>query len=74
MFRFSSTQMIIAAVVLLITGVVLPFLMVIKTIPSTFFLNFFAYGSSLIGMVLGFLGLFSVVKIKRDRMKREQGK
>lgn len=74
MFRFSTTHMIIIAVVLLLAGVVLPLLMVVKIIPSTFFLNFLAYACSLVGMVLGFLGLFSFVKTRRDRVKRERGK
>ncbi len=73
MSRFSTVHMIIIAVVLLLAGAVLPLLMVVKIIPSTFFLNFLAYACSLVGMVLGFLGLFSFVKIRRDRMKRERG-
>ncbi len=42
--------------VLVVAGVVLPFLMVIQVLPSTFFLNFFAYISSVTGMWLGMLG------------------
>ena len=72
MFRFSSKQLISVGVVLLITGVVLPLLIVIKAIPSTYLLNFLSYACSLVGMVLGFLGLFSEVKIRRDRLKREK--
>jgi len=42
--------------VLVIAGVVLPFLMVVQVLPSTFLLNFFAYISSVTGMWLGMLG------------------
>lgn len=42
--------------VLVVLGVVLPFLMVIHLLPSTFFLNFFAYGASLMGLFLGIIG------------------
>ncbi len=73
MFRIGSTQMIIIGVFLLLVGVILPLLIVVKIIPSTYFLNFLAFGSSLVGMVLGFLGLFSFVKTRRDRIKREKG-
>lgn len=72
MFRLSSKQLISIGVLLLIAGVVLPLLMVIRVIPSTYFINFFAFASSLAGMVLDFLGLFSAVKLKRERLKREK--
>lgn len=73
MFRLSSTHMIIIGVILLLVGVILPLLMVVKIITSTYFLNFLAFACSLVGMVLGFLGLFSMVKTRRDRIKRERG-
>jgi hypothetical protein len=38
-------------------GVVLPFLMVIKILESTFFLNFFSYAAQVSGVILGILGL-----------------
>lgn len=43
--------------VLLVLGVVLPLLMVIKVVESTFFLNFFSYTCMLLGMVLSTIGL-----------------
>lgn len=42
---------------LLIIGVVLPFLMVIKLVESTLFLNFLAVASSIAGLTVGFLGI-----------------
>jgi hypothetical protein len=38
-------------------GVILPFLMVIHVIESTFFLNFFSWGASVVGLVLGMIGV-----------------
>lgn len=73
MFRLSSTHMIVIGVILLLVGVILPLLMVVKIITSTYFLNFLAFACSLVGMVLGFLGLFSMVRTRRDRIKRERG-
>ncbi|MBA3072724.1 MAG: hypothetical protein FP831_03945 [Anaerolineae bacterium] len=63
-------RMILFGLFLMITGVVLPLLMVIKVLESTFFLNFFSYASSLIGMVLGIIGTVSYSR--RSRQKRNQ--
>ena len=43
-------------VILMIAGVILPFLMVIRVIASTFFLNFFSWGMSSLGLSLGVVG------------------
>ena len=52
----SPLGLIITGFFLALAGVVLPFLMVIHLIPSTFFLNFFSYGASLVGVFLGIIG------------------
>ncbi len=52
-----SGKLMLIGVVLLILGFVVPFLMLLQVIPSTFFLNFFAYGASTVGLILGFLGI-----------------
>ncbi len=49
--------MILLGFLLSASGVVFPFLMVIQVIPSTFFLNFFSFGASFIGMILGVVGI-----------------
>jgi hypothetical protein len=41
---------------LMLLGIVLPFLMLIQVLESTFFLNFFAYGASVAGLALGTVG------------------
>lgn len=41
---------------LVLTGAVLPFLMVIGLLESTFFLNFVAFATSVIGVFLGIIG------------------
>ena len=48
------------------TGVVLPFLMVIHLVPSTFFLNFFSYGVSLTGLFLGVIGASRYIRGNRN--------
>ena len=47
---------------LLLLGWSLPFLMVLKIVPSTFFLNFFSCGASVSGLFLGMIGLATGVK------------
>jgi hypothetical protein len=44
-------------IVLMLAGVVLPFLMVLHILPSTWFLNFFSYTASALGLILGFIGV-----------------
>lgn len=43
--------------ILMLLGVIFPLLMVIKVLESTFFLNFFSYTLSLLGMVFGVIGI-----------------
>lgn len=49
---------------LLLVGVILPLLMVMQIIPSTFFLNFVSYICSFIGIVMGFVGAVWLSKAK----------
>ena len=42
--------------VLLLLGIVLPFLMVIQALESTFFLNFFSWAASVAGLAFGTIG------------------
>jgi hypothetical protein len=52
--------------ILMLLGIVLPFLMVIRVIESTFFMNFFAWGASVAGLALGMIGVAYTVKHRRD--------
>ena len=47
-------------------GIVLPFLMVIQVLESTFFLNFFSWGSSVAGLSLGMIGFAMYSRNRRD--------
>jgi len=47
--------------------------MVIKFLPSTFFLNFVAYAFQLLGMATSIIGAFSIVKTRLDVKKTENG-
>jgi hypothetical protein len=41
---------------LMILGIVIPFLIVIKVLESTFFLNFLSWGASVAGLAFGTIG------------------
>ncbi len=54
--RMRPWHLILIGFVLSVLGVALPFLMVVQIVPSTFFLNFFSFTSSLSGLILGITG------------------
>ena len=58
-------KLIIVGFVLLLVGVVLPFLMVLRLVESTFLLNFLAYSSSTAGLVLGFVCIAQYVRPRK---------
>ena len=62
----SPFGLIFVGFLLALMGVVLPFLMVIHIIPSTFFLNFFSYGVSLAGLFLGVIGASRYIRGNRN--------
>lgn len=49
-------------IILMMGGIVLPFLMVIKILESTFFLNFLSSGIATLGLALGMIGFAMVNK------------
>jgi hypothetical protein len=59
-------KLLLLAFVLLVAGLLLPLLMVLRVIPSTFFLNFLSYAASFSGMILGLVGavLYSRMRSK----------
>ena len=59
--------MILIGFILMVMGVVFPFLMVIKILESTFFLNFFSYAASLVGMMLGIVGTAYYARLRRRK-------
>lgn len=67
--RLSPSLIIFIGFILVVTGVVLPFLMVVKMVPSTFFLNFFSYGASLLGLMLGIIGASMYIRNNKNKRK-----
>ena len=54
------------SVVLMLLGIILPFLMVIQVLESTFFLNFFSWGASVAGLAFGTVGFAMWSKGRKD--------
>jgi hypothetical protein len=52
--------------ILMLLGIVLPFLMVIQVLQSTFFLNFFSWGASVAGLAFGTIGFAMYSKGRRE--------
>jgi hypothetical protein len=50
------------SLLLMLLGILLPFLMVIHLLESTFFLNFFSWAVSVIGLALGMISVTFMVK------------
>ena len=52
--------------ILMLLGVILPFLMVIHVLESTFFLNFFSWGASVAGLAFGTIGFAMYSRGKKE--------
>jgi len=62
----SSIRLIVFGFLLLLTGAVLPFVMILRLIEPTLLLNFVAAASSIGGMLVGFIGI-----VQYDRSRRQ---
>ena len=62
----SPRFLLILGLILMLLGILLPFLMVIHVLPSSFALNFFSWGASVVGLALGMIGVVTYVRIKKD--------
>jgi hypothetical protein len=58
--------LLILGLTLMLLGIILPFLMVIHVVESTFLLNFFAWGASVAGLAFGTIGFAMYSKGKKN--------
>lgn len=54
------------SMLLMLLGIVLPFLMIIHVLASTFFLNFFSWGASVAGLGFGTIGFAMYTKERKN--------
>ena len=66
-------RLFVAGLALVVAGAVLPFLMVLGVLPSTLFLSFAAYISSITGLFLGILSAAAIYSDRRRKHDREHG-
>jgi hypothetical protein len=64
----SPRLLLVLGVALMLLGIVLPFLILIKVLESTFFLNFLAWGVSVAGLAFGTVG-FALWSRGRDNRR-----
>ncbi|NPA06037.1 MAG: hypothetical protein GXO54_01350 [Chloroflexi bacterium] len=65
--RWPPRRLLTAAVVLLLVGAGLPFLMVIRVLPATWGLSVLSYSASVSGAFVGYLGILSYLQWQRQR-------
>ena len=53
----SPRALIALGMVLMLLGIIIPFLMVVRILPAGFALSFFSAGASVAGMALGTIGV-----------------
>jgi hypothetical protein len=65
MLGHNPKYLILVGFVLVLLGAIVPFLMVMGILQSSFFLNFFSYISSVLGLFLGIIGASMVIRQNR---------
>ena len=63
---WTPQKIIVAGFFLVLFGAVVPFLIVMQMLPSTFFLNFLSYTASIAGLFMGIIGTAMYVKLKKE--------
>jgi len=61
-----SVKMIWIGGVMVVAGWLIIFGIVLGYVPATYFLNFFGYGVSFTGLLLGLIGILDHVRPRRD--------
>jgi len=63
--------LIIVGFVLVLAAAILSWLIFLRILPSTYLLDFFTFGISVLGLLLGVAGSASYVKAARERRMKE---
>lgn len=65
MSRIDPRSIVLLGLVLVVLGFVLPFLMLLRIVETSFFLGFLSYGASIAGLLLGLMGAAWYVRSSR---------
>ena len=71
MKKMHPRNIILIGFVLVLIGFVVPLLMTLRAIPSTWFLNFLSFAASICGLFLGLIGAAWYTRIGREKRKRK---
>jgi hypothetical protein len=69
MIKIDPKHYILIGLILLLLGVILPILMIMHILESTYFLNFFAYACQIVGLTIGIIGI--AYRSAKNRNKRQ---
>lgn len=64
---FSGRRLMLIGLLGMMLGVILPFLMLVRVLPSTFLLNFVAFTCSVGGLMTGIVGITTYAAQQRSR-------
>lgn len=64
--RFRPRELIGVGLILVTTGCIVPFLMVVQVLEASFLLSFLAYAASVGGLMLGVIGAANYAHRDRD--------
>lgn len=67
MRRFSPGPMILIGFLLVLAGAVIPWLIVLQVIRSTWALNFLSFAASMLGLMLGIAGTAYIVRMRKGK-------
>lgn len=62
----SPRLLMFTGVFFMLMGIVLPYLMIIHVLTSTFFLNFLTWAISVTGLAFGTIGFGMTVRLRKD--------
>lgn len=65
--RLSSKQFLGIGFLLVLYGMVVPWMMVLRVVEANFFLSFSSYGATFVGLIFGFIGAATYVRERRNR-------
>lgn len=63
--------LITGAIFLMLFGCIMPFLMALHVVESTFFLNFLSFGASVLGLFLGVAGIAGVRVVRKKKRDKD---
>lgn len=69
MMRFSPKNLMIIGFFCVFIGAVIPWMIVLRVLESTFFLNFLSYFGTVAGIFLGMVGAATYVREVRNKNK-----